>query len=623
MSKFSFKIFLPAAGLGERLRPITNHMPKPLLPLLGKPLIEIILKKFSDISSGKIGINLHYKPEAIRKWADESEYKDRIELFPEDPILGTGGALKNAEIFLSDSYFMVHNADIVSDIDFIKLVMTHIISGNIATLATHNYPKYSNVIVNDKGLVIDVENPGTSMPNPSTDRFKTAYTGIAVYSPEIFQFLPSGESHATSAWIEASKAGKKVQALDFTGCCWSDVGTPMSYASAIIKNLRSEGETTYFHPSAKKIDNLEIDGYVIIEKENTFNKKISVRNCIVLPESGLDQNTYYENCIIGHDFKIDLNEADLLGTKNNGILIGTGGSNREYFRVEKNYKTFVVMKCKNSDSDYTRHIEYTKFFLKHLVPVPELVDYEPDKMLATFEDLGDVSLYTWLKKTHDDKTIEQMYRKVLDILILIHTEATARVAECPLLQNKIFDYEHYRWETSYFIEQLVKNIKEISIKNTSSLNDEFHNLAAKAVSFHKTIIHRDFQSQNIMIHNGIPRLIDFQSARIGLPAYDIASILWDPYYRLEDKTRKNLLKYYAAQIKAKDAFFDKDKFEESLIICRLQRHMQALGAFGFLSSSAGKRYFSKYIPKGIKLLKEDIFLVKDEYPELYKLIAVL
>lgn len=623
MSKFSVKIFLPAAGLGERLRPITNHMPKPLLPLLGIPLIEIILKKFSNISPGKIGINLHYKLEIMRKWAMQSEYKDRIELFPENPVLGTGGALKNAESFLSDGHFLVHNADIVSDIDFMKLIKTHIISGNIATLATHNYPKYNNVVINNKGLVLDVENPGTSMPDPSTDGLKVAYTGIAVYSPEIFKFLPAGESHATSAWIEASKAGKKVQALDFTGCGWSDIGTHMSYASAIVNALRSEGETTYFHPSVQKIDNLEIDGYVVIEKDNIINKKIHLRDCLILPESRLDSSQYYENCIVGPDFKIDLNEKDLLGAEKNEILIGTGGSNREYFRVKKNDKTLVVMKCTKDDPDYPRHIEYTQFFLRHAIPVPELIDYDPDKMTATFEDLGDVSLYTWLKIRHDNKAIELMYMKILDTLIHIQTEATTSISDCPMLQNRIFDYEHFRWETEYFIEKFVKNIREISIKNISSLVDEFHDLASKAVTFPKTIIHRDFQSQNIMIHNGIPRLIDFQGARIGLPAYDIASILWDPYYRLGNKTRKNLLKYYIAKISSKDNSFKKDMFEESLSICRLQRHMQALGAYGFLSSLKGKKYFLKHVPEGIKLLKEDILLAKNEYPELYKLIVRL
>jgi NDP-sugar pyrophosphorylase family protein/aminoglycoside/choline kinase family phosphotransferase len=703
MPRFSLNIFLPAAGLGERLRPITYHIPKPLLPILGKPLIEITLERFSSISSGKIGINLHYKPEMLRDWAINSAFANRIELFPEDPILGTGGALKNAEQFLSDGHFIVHNADILSNIDFEKLIATHLSSGNIATLVTHNYPKYNNVVIDDKGYVIDVENPGTSMPNPERIAKKVAYTGIAVYSPEIFKFLPDGVSHATVAWLDAAKAGHKVQALDFTGCYWSDIGTPVTYASSIIDALRREGETVYISPETNGCGNIEMDGHVVIEKGNRFDKGISLRNCIVLPSSlinnppssplnlrgeqrvdkspllpftkgGITKNwiggLLYENCILGHDLRIDLVESEILHGNNNGILIGTGGSARRYYRVKENNKTKVLMQCNETDTDYHRHIEYTKFFSRHSIPVPELIDFKPDKMQATFEDLGDISLYSWLKCKREPEQIEEMYRKVLDIAVIIHTKATEHVSECQMLQNRIFDYEHYRWETGYFIERFADGIKNIKIKNLSALQDEFHQIASKADSYPKTIIHRDFQSQNIMIHKGIPRVIDYQGARMGLPAYDIASILWDPYHRLKDDMRERLLEYYIKKMnnsclkemqkvtkmsfpqsvsgnpeneknwippyqvrgRLRQARNDirREYFQANntyspipLIICRLQRHMQALGAYGFLSSIVGKKYFLKHMPEGVRLLKEDASLVKDEYPELYGLVMGL
>lgn len=632
MPKFSLKIFLPAAGLGERLRPITYRIPKPLLPILGRPLIEITLKKFSAVSSARIGINLHYKPEMIQEWIKSSVYADRIELFPEDPILGTGGALKNSEGFLSDSHFLVHNADILSDIDFVQLIGTHLASENIATLATHDYPKYNNVVIDDNGFVIDVENPGTSTPNPDRLARKVAYTGIAVYSPEILKFLPDGVSHATVAWLAAAKAGHKVQALDFTGCYWNDIGTPASYASAIIDALRNSGETVYINPLVKKCTSTEIDGYIVIEGENELGQNVSLRNCIVLPNAttfvspltkggikggDVGEGGIYENCILGPDFKIALNESEILKSSNDEILIGTGGSNRKYYRIKKDGNTTVLMKCREGDADYHRHIEYTKFFLKHNIPVPQLIEAKTEKMSATFEDLGDISLYSWLKCKREDDEIEKMYMKVLDILILIHTGATANVSECPMLQNRIFDYEHYRWETGYFIERFVKGVRNIKPKNLSALQDEFHKIASKADSYPKTIIHRDFQSQNIMIHKGIPRLIDFQGARMGLPAYDVASILWDPYYRIENEMRERLLEYYINRMK------NTPPIPETFILSRLQRHMQALGAYGFLSSVIGKKYFLKHIPEGLRLLKEDVALVKDDYPELYGLVMGL
>ncbi len=147
MTQHPITIFLPAAGLGERLRPITNHLPKPLLPVLGKPLIELILDRLTAVCSGPIGINLHYKPELLRAWAKRSPYADRIRFFPEDPILGTGGALKNASSLLSPGLFLVHNSDILLDFDITRLIETHLKNGNMATLVTHKHPLLSNVVI--------------------------------------------------------------------------------------------------------------------------------------------------------------------------------------------------------------------------------------------------------------------------------------------------------------------------------------------------------------------------------------------------------------------------------------------------------------------------------------------
>ena len=678
MPKFSINIFLPAAGLGERLRPVTNHLPKPLLPILGKPIIEGILERLTSVCDGGIGINLHYKPEMIRAWALNSPYARSIQFFPEDPILGTGGALKNAGLFLSGSPFIVHNSDILLNIDFSRLIEEHISSGNIATLACHRLPELANVVIDKHGQVLDVENAGASRPDPSTAADKVAYTGIAVYSPEILKFLPTGVSHATVAWIAASQAGHKVRAMDFTGEYWNDVGNPVTYARGVLDALRENGETVYLSPSAK-CGKIELDGYVALESDSEVRDGSKLRNCIVMPGAGVSGN--YADCILGPDYTITLSESDMqpslhaaekkrvslsdpffapyfyAGTTvehgletldsrfrgNDGvysairmepvplagqsaiwsdaILIGLGGSDRRYFRVRNENRTAVLMECRQDDPDYERHLIYTEFFKAHTVPVPELIASDDANKRALFEDLGDTSLYSFMKLRRDNGTTEDVYRRVLDILVKLHAHATRHIQDCPLLAARIFNYEYLRWETGYFLDRFVLGLKKTAIPNQPALEQEFQLLAQTVDAFPKGVIHRDFQCQNIMITRaGIPRVIDFQGARMAPPAYDLASILWDPYHRLDDGIRERLLKYYMDEMKIHlDGRFNEQAFLASLIPCRLQRHMQALGAYGFLSVVKGKTYFQKHVPEALRLLKEEALISKNEYPRLHEL----
>jgi aminoglycoside/choline kinase family phosphotransferase len=122
---------------------------------------------------------------------------------------------------------------------------------------------------------------------------------------------------------------------------------------------------------------------------------------------------------------------------------------------------------------------------------------------------------------------------------------------------------------------------------------------------------------------GIPRVIDFQGARMAPAAYDVASVLWDPYHRLDDGVRERLIDYYMGEMKRNSAGFQEALFRESLIPCRLQRHMQALGAYGFLSAVKGKKYFLKHIPEALRLLREETGYTKNDYPELYQLVQGL
>jgi NDP-sugar pyrophosphorylase family protein/aminoglycoside/choline kinase family phosphotransferase len=658
MRSYPLGIFLPAAGFGERLRPSTNHLPKPLLPILGTPIIEGILGKLAVVCEGTIGINLHWKADLLRAWAAASPWHERIVFFPEDPILGTGGALKNAESLLSRRPFIVHNSDILLDIDFARLVEEHLEAGNVATLVCHRLPHLSNVVIDERGQVLDVENPGASKPDPTNVADKVAYTGVAVYSPEILAFLPSGVSHATVAWVAASKAGRRVRAYDVTGAYWNDVGDPATYARGVLDALRERGETI-FRSATARCGSLEIDGYVVLESRTEVRDGSRLRNCILLP--GAVVSGSHENRIVGPDYTISLSEADMQPALHaaekkrvalsdplfashfgisaakapaaapasdspawsDAILIGLGGSDRRYFRVQHGGRTAVLMECRPEDPDFERHLAYTEFFARHAVPVPAMFSSDSASKRALFEDLGDTSLYAYLKLPRDTAGVEMVYRAVMQSLVTIHTSATDRVSECPLLKTRIFDYDYFRWETTYFLDRFVVGLRKLSIEGRPAVDAALHRLAQRVDAAPKSIIHRDFQCQNIMIHGGVPRIIDYQGARMASPAYDVASILWDPYHRLDDAVRGRLLGYYVGEMKARRPVFDEKAFRETLLGCRLQRHMQALGAYGFLAAVKGKTYFLKHVPEALALLQADIGEARQNYPELERLIVSL
>jgi len=217
-----------------------------------------------------------------------------------------------------------------------------------------------------------------------------------------------------------------------------------------------------------------------------------------------------------------------------------------------------------------------------------------------------------------------MYKRVIDILIRLHTDVTGHVGDCPILGSRVFDFDHLRWETSYFMERFVRDLRGLDPSYRQDLDMEFHRLAARVAAFPKTIVHRDCQSQNIMVKEAAePFLIDFQGARMGPPAYDLASLLWDPYAGLTPQLRQRLLLHYCRGRASFSAHFSEDAFMETLLPCRLQRHMQALGAFAYLSLVKGKRHFLKFIPACLSHLSEEALLCRDEYPNLSRLLNTL
>ncbi len=198
----------------------------------------------------------------------------------------------------------------------------------------------------------------------------------------------------------------------------------------------------------------------------------------------------------------------------------------------------------------------------------------------------------------------------------LQMQATPRMRTCHYLKNRSFGYEALRWETDYFTECFLKGYCGIEIEQESELDQELHSLADVIAAEPRYFMHRDFQSKNIHFKDGRVRIIDFQTATCGLLQYDLASLLKDAYAPLEPAERQELLGFYLQELAGRWGLApDPAAFTSMFHRAGLQRTMQALGAFAFLSMRKGKPEFARYIPAGLAALQEALALFP-EYPVL-------
>jgi hypothetical protein len=164
-----------------------------------------------------------------------------------------------------------------------------------------------------------------------------------------------------------------------------------------------------------------------------------------------------------------------------------------------------------------------------------------------------------------------------------------------------FDETLYRWERNYFLQECVGHACgiELAAAGEQALEEELAALARRLMEMPLSLVHRDLQSQNVMIRAGEPVFIDFQGLRPGSFFYDLGSLLWDPYVSFPEGGREDLLRFYH---EASGAPYPWGAFRELFLLASAQRLMQALGAYGFLGLKRGKRHFLAHIVPALENL---------------------
>lgn len=224
------KALVLAAGLGTRLQPLTHHLPKPLVPVAGAPLLQHLIAKLGRCGVSGIGINLHHRAAAVDDFLSRSALPCPIEVSRESRIRGVAGGIRGlAGMLAGEEYFLVHNGDILSDIAMARPVDEAARSGAVCCMLVHDRPGGNNVCVDEQGAVVDIRDA----LGAGHGARRQAYTGIAVMHTDILRFIPEGYADLIPLLHHLiRKRPGSVRAIDVTGCAWFDIGTIGQYLEA-------------------------------------------------------------------------------------------------------------------------------------------------------------------------------------------------------------------------------------------------------------------------------------------------------------------------------------------------------------------------------------------------------
>ena len=218
-----------AAGFGTRLKPLTDDVPKALLKINEKPLLEIVIKKLTDSGIKEIVINVHHLREKIIDYLSVNDFGIKIHLSVEEEILGTGGGIKNAAKYLSDcNSFLVYNVDIISSLNINKLFKFHIENKPLVTLAIQLRDTSRPLIFDeDNSLVGRLQNNiEKKYKEPAGKTFPAGFCGVHIISSEIFNnFTETGTFDIFTTYFRLVRDKKKMLGCNIGDTEWIDVGT--------------------------------------------------------------------------------------------------------------------------------------------------------------------------------------------------------------------------------------------------------------------------------------------------------------------------------------------------------------------------------------------------------------
>lgn len=355
------KAVVMAGGFGTRIQPLTNSRPKPMLPIVNKPMMEHTMMTLRDLGITEFIVLLYFKPEIIKDYfGDGSDFGIKITYVVPDDDYGTAGAVKLAQEYIGDDNFIIISGDLVTDFDFQKIFDYHAEKKSKLTItltSVDNPLEFGVVIANDDGKIEKfLEKP--SWGEVFSD---TINTGIYIIEPEILEYIPRNENYdfGKDLFPSLMREGIELMAGHAEGY-WRDVGNPESYRDVYddiltgrIK-LKIDGQKTQFADGVLYSDetyvfdkSIEFVGTVVLGKNVTLKhgvklnnvvigddviigKDSKIKNTVIWNDVNIQRNAKLDGCVICNNNKIDKNV-----TANAGLILAEGCDIGQLVKVEQ------------------------------------------------------------------------------------------------------------------------------------------------------------------------------------------------------------------------------------------------------------------------------------------------
>lgn len=276
------------------------------------------------------------------------------------------------------------------------------------------------------------------------------------------------------------------------------------------------------------------------------------------------------------------------------IKLAGDASLRKYYRIIEEKKSFVLMLTEPFEAAKNDFLLVQAHLEKSKVPVPKVLGVAAEKGAILLEDLSDRTMLHSLGDKDGPAREMELFRESIDLLVTFHSKTKKDPKTVPGY-GLAFDEEKLMWEVDFALEHLFGSYlkRTIPTKEFTIMRESFVDICKRLAAEPRVFTHRDYHSRNIMIHNKKMFCIDFQDARMGLRAYDLASILRDSYYQLSEEKVYELVDYYLLAVeKTEKEKLDKKHFVAMFDLMSIQRNFKAIGSF---TSFYGKRNDAMYI----------------------------